>query len=220
MSILAVRSLDKEDKSNIITLGAIAKDAKLKDSSVINATIGMLYDEEGKLFTFQSVDKVLSQMTSDEKYAYASTPGSKDFHEALKHWIFRQYYDEITKNCFTSVMATPGGTGALSNTIANYLDRNDKVLVPSYMWGNYKQIAKEYDCGYLTYDLFNAYGKFNLVDLEAKIKTLASKQKNIVVIINDPCHNPTGYSMSEEEWVDIINIINKNSTNNPMRWRF
>ena len=38
-----------KDKSNIITLGAIAKEMKKKDPSVINATIGMLFDEEGKL---------------------------------------------------------------------------------------------------------------------------------------------------------------------------
>ena len=53
MTLLAKRSIIKEDKSNIITLGAIAKEMKKKDSSIINATIGMLYDEEGKLFTFK-----------------------------------------------------------------------------------------------------------------------------------------------------------------------
>ena len=116
MSLLAKRSLIKEDKSNIITLGAIAKEEKKKDPSVINSTIGMLFDEDGKLFTFKSVDRALNELTPDEKYAYASTPGSKEFHEAIKRWVFRQYYDEFTKNMYTAVMATPGGSGALSNT--------------------------------------------------------------------------------------------------------
>ena len=143
MSLLAKRSLIKEDKSNIITLGAIAKEEKKKDPSVINSTIGMLFDEDGKLFTFKSVDRALNELTPDEKYAYASTPGSKEFHEAIKRWVFRQYYDEFTKNMYTAVMATPGGSGALSNTFTNYLNENDKVLLPSYMWGNYKQFAYE-----------------------------------------------------------------------------
>ena len=86
MSLLSERSLSKEDKSNIITLGAIAKEEKLKDKSVVNATIGMLYDEDGKLFTFKSVDKALNLLTGDEKYAYASTPGSPKFHEMTMNY--------------------------------------------------------------------------------------------------------------------------------------
>ena len=69
MTLLAKRSVIKEDKSNIITLGAIAKEEKKKDNSVVNATIGMLYDEDGKLFAFKSVDKALSLLSTDERYA-------------------------------------------------------------------------------------------------------------------------------------------------------
>ena len=131
MTFLANRSIIKEDKSNIITLGAIAKEEKKKDNSVTNATIGMLYDEEGKLFAFKSVDNALNGLSLDEKYAYASTPGSKEFHEAVKSWVFRDYYDSMKDN--SRVMATPGGTGALSNTFANYLNEGDKALLPNYM---------------------------------------------------------------------------------------
>ena len=39
MTLLAKRSIIKEDKSNIITLGAIAKEQKKADPSVVNATM-------------------------------------------------------------------------------------------------------------------------------------------------------------------------------------
>ena len=106
MSLLAKRSIIKEDKSNIITLGAIAKEMKKKDPEVVNATIGMLYDEKGKLFVFDSVNKALSLLSDDEKYAYASTPGSPQFHEAVKRWIFQDYYDEITSSMYVAVTPT------------------------------------------------------------------------------------------------------------------
>lgn len=208
MSLLAKRSLIKEDKSNIITLGAIAKEEKKKDPSVINSTIGMLFDEDGKLFTFKSVDRALNELTPDEKYAYASTPGSKEFHEAIKRWVFRQYYDEFTKNMYTAVMATPGGSGALSNTFTNYLNENDKVLLPSYMWGNYKQFAYENHADFETYTLFNENGGLNLNDIEAKMRKLKKEQGRIVLVINDPCQNPTGYSMTDEEWVKLVDLLN------------
>lgn len=209
MSLLAKRSIIKEDKSNIITLGAIAKEMKKKDPSIINATIGMLYDEEGKLFTFKSVDKALSLLSADEKYAYASTPGSADFHEALKRWIFREYYDEFMANTYVGVMATPGGSGALSNTFTNYLNEGDKVLLPSFMWGNYKQFAYENHAEFETYELFNKDGGFNLDDVKAKMNKIKLEQGRVMLVVNDPCQNPTGYTMTDNEWTCLIDIINE-----------
>lgn len=209
MSLLAKRSIIKEDKSNIITLGAIAKEMKKKDPSIINATIGMLYDENGKLFTFKSVDKALSLLSADEKYAYASTPGSADFHEALKRWIFREYYDEFMANTYVGVMATPGGSGALSNTFTNYLNEGDKVLLPSFMWGNYKQFAYENHAEFETYELFNKDGGFNLDDVKAKMNKIKLEQGRVMLVVNDPCQNPTGYTMTDNEWTCLIDIINE-----------
>lgn len=208
MKLLAEHSKIKEDKSNILILGSIAKEMKAKDPSVVNATIGMLYDEKGKLFTFQSVDEVLKNLTAEEKYAYSSTQGNKEYHEALKRWIFKEYYDEITSNMKCSVIATPGGTGAIANTFANYLNPGDMVLLPDYMWGNYKQMAYECFAEYTTYSMFEE-NHFNLNSIRNKIEEVKIKQKRIVLVINDPCHNPTGYTMTYEEWQELIDIINE-----------
>lgn len=213
MRILAEHSLVKEDKSTIITLGSIAAEEKKKDSGVVNATIGMLYDEKGKLFTFQSVDKALRDLSAEEKYAYSSTPGNKDYHEALKRWIFREFYDEILSNLKCSVIATPGGSGAISNTLSNYLNPNDAVLLPEYMWGNYKQFAYESFATYTTYTLFED-DHLNLKSIKEKIYELKEKQKRVVLVINDPCHNPTGYTMCYEEWEALIHLINEATKDN------
>ena len=201
MTLLAKRSITKEDKSAIITLGAIARKEKEKNPSVVNATIGMLYGEDGKLLTYKSVDKALEILSAEEKYAYASTPGSAEFHDAIKRWVFREYYDEFKS--LSRVMATPGGTGALSNTFANYLDENDKALLPSYMWGNYKQVLYENHQDFMTYDLFNDKGGLNLEDIKNKMLKLKESQGRILLVINDPCQNPCGYSMTDNEWIEF-----------------
>ncbi len=207
MTLLAKRSISKEDKSAIITLGAIAREEKKKNPSVVNATIGMLYGEDGKLFTYKCVDKALGMLSSEEKYAYASTPGSKEFHDAVKRWVFASYYEDFKD--ISAVMATPGGTGALSNTFANYLNEGDKALLPSYMWGNYKQVLYENHQDFMTYKLFNDNGGFNLDDLKKCMLELKASQGRILVVINDPCHNPTGYSMTEAEWISVIDMVNE-----------
>lgn len=207
MTLLSKRSIVKEDKSNIITLGAIAAEEKKKDPTVVNATIGMLYNEEGSLLTYKSVDKALFELTKEEKYAYASTPGSSAFHDAIKKWVFRNYYKEFRN--ISEVMATPGGTGALSNCFANYLDEGECALLPSYMWGNYKQILYENGETFETYTLFDEKGSFNLENLKEKMLEIKIRQKRVLFVINDPCHNPTGYTMTEDEWRGVIDIMNE-----------
>ncbi len=208
MSLLAKRSIIKEDKSNIITLGAIAKEEKKKDPSVINATIGMYFNEDGKLVTYESVNKALESLTDDEKYAYASTPGSASYHEALKRWIFREYYDEFMEKTYVQCMATPGGSGAISNTFTNYLNEGDEALLPSFMWGNYKQFAYENHASYRTYNLFKD-GHLDLDDIKKNIYELKEKQGRVLLVINDPCQNPTGYTMTDSEWVKLVDLINE-----------
>ncbi|MDE7161202.1 MAG: aminotransferase class I/II-fold pyridoxal phosphate-dependent enzyme, partial [Anaeroplasmataceae bacterium] len=139
---------------------------------------------------------------------YSSTPGNTEYHEALKRWVFREHYDEILSNMKCSVIATPGGSGAISNTFSNYLNPDDIVLLPEYMWGNYKQFAYENFAKYTTYSMFDGE-KFNLKSLKQKINEVKQSRNRVVLVISDPCHNPTGYTMSYEEWVEVIDSINQ-----------
>ena len=76
------------------------------------------------------------------------------------------------------------------------------------MWGNYKQFAYENHADFETYTLFNENGGLNLNDIEAKMRKLKKEQGRIVLVINDPCQNPTGYSMTDEEWVKLVDLLN------------
>ena len=42
------------------------------------------------------------------------------------------------------------------------------------------------------------------------------KQDKLVVVINDPCHNPTGYSMTRKEWEQVIDFLNECSRRCPV----
>lgn len=74
MNLLAKHSQNKEDKSTIITLGNLAKAHKQNDPEVIDATIGMLYNEDGTLFTFQSVERALQSLTPTENMRMLRLP--------------------------------------------------------------------------------------------------------------------------------------------------
>ena len=63
MSLLAKRSIIKDDKTNIITLGSIAKEMKAKNKDVVNATIGMYYQDNGKsnIYTKKAAKRLLKR---------------------------------------------------------------------------------------------------------------------------------------------------------------
>ena len=47
MALLCKESIGKENKGSALTIGKEAREAKALDNTVIDSTIGMLFDEEG-----------------------------------------------------------------------------------------------------------------------------------------------------------------------------
>lgn len=208
MSILSDYAKKKESKGNALLIGKEAREAKALNPDVIDSTIGMLFDEDGKFFTFKTVEKASNELTDREKYSYGSTAGDPKYHEAIYKWIFKEQLDLVREKMYLGCIATPGGSGAICNTFSNYLDCGQKVLLPSLMWTNYIQMANEAHLGYETYELFDENGGFNIKDFEYKMQLLKREQGRVLVVINDPCQNPTGYSMSYIEWIGVVDIIN------------
>lgn len=211
MSLLCKKAIGKEIKNNILTLSEEARIAKEKDPTIINATIGMLYDDDEKLMRFPTLEKIQETLTIVEKYAYADTTGGKDFALAIKKWVFRNYLSEFEKNMHLSVISTPGGSGAISNTFSNYLNEGEKVLLPSYMWSAYKNMARELGIICDTYELFENK-RFNLSSVKEKILEHKKNQGRVLLVINDPCHNPTGLCLKHEEWQELVSFINEVTT--------
>ena len=56
-------------------------------------------------------------------------------------------------------------------------------------------------------------GTFNLNDLKDKILDSLNKQNKALVIINSPLHNPTGYSLTNNEWKELVRFINEDCDN-------
>lgn len=208
--MLAKHYIGKKMTDEVFETSQRAKAAILKYGKdvVINATLGALYDENGDLVVFDVVKDMYHTLPLSEFTAYAPHfTGSEQYKESVKKAILGEEYREEYQEFYISVIGTPGGTGAIASSVKNYLNRGDKVLLPKRMWGPYKGIALESGGSYDCYELFDEKGSFNLQSFEEKLMELASKQENVVVIINDPCHNPTGYKLTEEEWMNVMVIL-------------
>lgn len=208
--MLASRHKGKKINDTVFSTSIKAKEAKIKygAENVVNATIGSLYTEDEKLATYGVVEEVFRNLPSEDIFSYASNfIGEKDFLIEIRKSILGENYKEQFSDFYFDAIATPGGTGALSSTIKNYVNAGEKVLIPEWMWGSYKTIVKEYHGVPLYYKLFTEDFKFDVKSLRKEIMELVNNQDNLLILINDPAHNPTGMRLTFEEWKEIMEIL-------------
>lgn len=201
-----------EDTVFAIVKKAKAAKALVGDDKVIDATIGSLYDEEGKIVALDSVFTPYNNIQKEVKAAYAqSFVGNESFRNQVYNWVCE---DKIT-NLAHSVIATPGGTGAISITLEEMLDTNETVIIPEIAWGSYRLMATMDGLNVATYSLFEG-DHFNLANFKEVCSKVMDEQKKLLVIINDPCHNPTGYSLTSDEWQEVVAFLNECGKQGPV----
>ena len=211
--IIKKGSENKLLNNNILAIESEAIKAKKEDSSVINSTTGMLKNEDGSLYVFDSVKKVIENLSNNEKFAYTDSLGTPTYKEAVLYTLFGSNLPVIKKECYIDSIVTPGGSGGLNLALSNYVDKGDTILLPNYMWENYLTYGVEMGFNSDTYHLFNKEGLFDIDYLINKINELKKKQNRITIIINDPCENPTGFCMKDEDYDALIEIAKSNPNN-------
>lgn len=199
------RDIPVEDKVFGAAGRAKAYLAEHGEAATINATIGSLLDDEGKLVVLSSVDEIVHNLSGKEFAEYAPIAGTPGFKTAVQ----KAALGNFEPNSFVKVVATPGGTGAIRNTIANYSCPGDSILTHNWHWGPYKSIANEMGRGLEHFTMFDEEGNFNLTDFEYKVKKLVRIQDHLVVILNTPANNPTGYSLSKEDWYGVKKVLDE-----------
>lgn len=208
--MIAKRYKEKKLVDNVFITSRKAKEAiqKYGKENVINATIGSLYDEDEKLAVYKVVEEVYRNLPPEDLYAYSTNViGEDEYLEEVIKTLLGENYKEEFKNAYITSVATPGGTGALANTIKNYINEGDSVLLPNWMWGTYRNIVREYSGKVETYELFNDDRNFHFEDFKEKVTKLSKVQENLIVLINEPSHNPTGFRMTYEEWEKTYNFL-------------
>lgn len=197
------RNIPTEDKVFGASGRAKVYLAKHGHENTINATIGSLLDDDGNLIVLSSVEEIVHNLSGTDFAEYAPIAGTPGFKKAVTKAALGNY----EPNGFVKVVATPGGTGSIRNAIANYSCPGDSILTHNWHWGPYKSIAGEQGRSLETFEMFDEDGNFNLADFEYKVKKLTRTQDRLLIILNTPANNPTGYSLSMEDWYGVKNVL-------------
>ncbi len=197
------RTISGEDK--IFGINKLAQDmaTKIGPDKVANATVGSLLDDDGKLVILPSIVEELHKLNPWDFAEYAPIAGLPSFLDASKKAVFLNYQPK----CYLEAVATPGGTGAIRNAIQNYTKRDDLVLTSDWHWGPYSNIAQELGRKLDIYSLFNENGTYNIQSLESKLEEIFTLQDRVLIILNTPSHNPTGYSLDNDDWDSLLTLL-------------
>jgi len=182
----------------------IADEARLhqsNDDTVINATIGSIYDEMHQFHAFHTVQASIHALP--HTYPYTKPEG-------LLH-IGELWWQHLSKGALEipkKHILTLGGTGALYLLYRSFATQEDMVINAVPTWNNNYQMLEHQGIAYETFYMFNEHNQYDLKALKQKIDHALHTHHKIFILLNDPSHNPSGYTMSKLEWITLLQLIN------------
>ncbi len=194
----------------IFALNAEAQACKAAGGSVLNATVGALLDDGGQLVVLATVMDLWRELGALEVAPYAPIAGDPAFLKALvqRHW------PALTSP--GAACATPGGSGALGLSLRNFLERGQSVLTTAPFWGPYATLAAENGMGVATAPWPSPGRPLNAEAWHGAIQRLMKAQGRVLVWLNDPCHNPTGRSLSAADRAVLAGLLREAAALGPV----
>jgi aromatic-amino-acid transaminase len=203
---------DRPGDDPIFTLHGMAMARAAAGDDILNATLGALVEDDGTLAIMPAVHEALRRAPMKKASAYAPISGPPAFLAAVEHDLFHGH--ELESKAVA--VATPGGSGAIYNAVTNFLEPGQEALTGSYYWAPYEILTDLSRRKLTTFNLFTPDGHFDLVAFEAKLNELVAAQGRALVILNSPCHNPTGFSLNDDEWRGVTDIMAAASDTGPV----
>ena len=205
-------SRDRTGNDPIFIWAGEARSRTLAGDDVVNATIGALTQDDGILCTLPTVLETLRRLQTHETAGYAPISGLPAFREA----VVRDLFGDGPLASQAVAVTTPGGTGAVYQAVANFLEQGQKMLVPSFFWGPYREVTAHGGRSLDPFPMFADDGSFDIAGMAAGLDRHLATQGRALVVLNFPCHNPTGYTLSDEEWQRVSDVVNDAGARGPV----
>lgn len=191
------RMLSELGRALYFPKGILTQSAEAKQKAHrYNATIGIAR-EKGQAMHLPAVMKHFTGLAPDEVLPYAPSTGRPDLRARWKELMVEKN-PSLHGKTFSLPVVTSGITHGLSIVADLFVERDDLVLLPEKLWGNYNMVfGVRRGASIAKYPFFSATGQFDVEGFQRCLLEHASARK-IVVVLNFP-NNPTGYTVSEEE---------------------
>ena len=173
----------------------------------INLSIGVYFDEEGRLPVMRAVREAETAMAqSIGPRPYLPMEGAADYRAAVQTLLFGTDHEALASGRIATLQ-TIGGSGALKvggDFLKRYFPESE-VWVSDPTWDNHRAMFEGAGFRVHTYPYYDpATGGLKYAEMRAAFETLAPRS---IVLLHACCHNPTGVDLDREQWSELIELI-------------
>lgn len=177
----------------------------------VNLSIGLYYDEAGRIPRLQSIQQAEALLNQKEQppSVYLPMEGMANYRQAIQTLLFGDSHPALQAGRIATIQ-TLGGSGALK-VGADFLKRyfpESQVWVSDPTWDNHVSLFE--GAGFTV----NRYPYFDPatcgVAFEEMLATIKSLPGKSIVLLHPCCHNPTGSDLNSSQWDQIIKVVAEN----------
>jgi aromatic-amino-acid transaminase len=182
---------------------AFQKDAR---QGKVNLSIGIYFDEEGRIPALASVRKA-ERLVVDNAGArpYLPMEGAANFRSAVQTLLFGEH--PTLKAGRIATIQGVGSSGGLK-VAADFIKAHfpaSKIYLSNPTWDNHRAVFEGSGVETVTYP----YYKDGALDFDAMCETLRAAPARSVVLLHACCHNPTGVDLSDAQWQTLTTLLNE-----------
>lgn len=173
----------------------------------VNLSIGLYYDDEGRVPVLQSVRQAHERIRKDDSPSmYQPMAGSPNYRRAVQELLFGKSNPRLAAGHIATVQ-TIGGSEALrvgSDLLKNHFPQSE-VWVSDPTWDNHVAIFA--GTGFVV-NRYPYYDETNqAVNFAAMRDCLEQLPAQSIVLLHPCCHNPTGADLDHAQWDELVALI-------------
>lgn len=173
----------------------------------INLTIGIYFDDDGKIPMLPSVRAAeLKVVAETGARPYLPMEGAGNFRTAVQELLFGAESKAVQAGRVVTIQSvgSSGGLKVGADFIKRYFP-STTVLLSDPTWDNHRAVFEGAGLNVATYPYYDA--KTGGLRFDAMLAALSSAEKQSVVVLHACCHNPTGVDLTNEEWQQLLPVL-------------
>lgn len=171
----------------------------------INLSIGIYFDDNGKIPMLDSVRKAELQVVAEAgARPYLPMEGAANFRTAVQKLLFGEGNPVLERTVTVQSVGSSGGLKVGADFIKRYFP-DSAIYVSDPTWDNHRAVFEGSGIEVKTYPYYDpATGGVRFADMLAALKALPAKS---VVLMHACCHNPTGVDLTPMQWDELIPVM-------------
>jgi aromatic-amino-acid transaminase len=171
----------------------------------INLSIGIYFDDNGKIPMLDSVRKAELQVVAEAgARPYLPMEGAANFRSAVQVLLFGANHPVLERTVTIQSVGSSGGLKVGADFIKRYFP-DSAIYVSDPTWDNHRAVFEGSGIEVKTYPYYDAAtGGVRFADMLAAIDALPPKS---VVLMHACCHNPTGVDLTPLQWDELIPVL-------------